>query len=98
MEKAELDEVVDLCARHFVKGMDRKGWLGKIIAENGLDLTGVSDDVIHEILVKTIMKLDDAFKEEIEIEEEEEDFDEDEDEDEDFSEEDEDDEDDEDLG
>jgi hypothetical protein len=74
MDRAELDDLVGLCAKRFVKGMDRKGWLGEIMAESGLDPSGVTDDEVHEILVKTIMKLEDAFEEEIEIEQEEEGF------------------------
>jgi hypothetical protein len=79
MGKTEYDEIIDLAAKHFVKIMDKKDWLGKALEEKGFDLAEISDDEAHTILLKSILKLYDAFEEDIEIEEEEE-LDEDEDE------------------
>jgi hypothetical protein len=87
MEKSEYDEVVDLCAKHLVKEMAKEDWLGKTLVGNGFDLSEVSEEDAHAILIRTIIKLYNAFEEDIEIEEEEEDIDE-EDEDEDEDEED----------
>lgn len=84
MEKTVFDEVIELSAKHFIKEMDKDDWLGKALEKNGFDLAEVSEEEVHEILIKTLVKLYDAFEEEIELEEEEEDSEaEDEDEDED---------------
>lgn len=72
MGKTEYDEIIDLSAKYFVQVMDRKDWLGKTLEDKGFDLAEISDDEIHTILLKSILKLYDAFEEDIEIEEEEE--------------------------
>jgi len=73
MEKSVFDEVIDLSVKHFVKDMSKAGWLGQSLEKNGFDLAEVSEDEAHLILIRTLVKLYDAFEEEIEMEEEEED-------------------------
>jgi hypothetical protein len=80
MQKTVFDEVIELSVEHFVKEMSKGDWLGKALEKNGFDLSEVSDEEVHDILIKTLVKLYDAFEEEIELEEEEEDSDEEEDE------------------
>lgn len=72
MGKTEYAEIIDLSAKHFVKAMDKKDWLGKTLEEHGFDLAEISEDEIHTILLKSILRLYDVFEEDIEIEEEEE--------------------------
>jgi hypothetical protein len=89
MSKPEFDEIIDLGAKYFSNQMTLKGWLGKTLEDNGFDLTDITEEDINAILVRTILKLNDAYEEEIEFEEDQE-YESEEDEDEDSMEEDED--------
>ena len=70
MEKSVFDEVIEFSVKHFVKEMGKESWLGKALEKNGFDLSEVSDEETHEIMIRTLVKLYDAFEEEIELEEE----------------------------
>jgi hypothetical protein len=93
MIKSEYDEIIELSAKHFSDQMELDGWLGVQMEKLGFDLSEISENVVHEIFLKTLIKLKDENEEELELEEdeeydaeddeeeEEEDFDEDDDED-----------------
>jgi hypothetical protein len=72
MGNAEFDEVIELFARHIVKETEGEGWLEGILEKKGFDLSEISEEDRHSILVKTILMLYDEFEEDIEAEEEEE--------------------------
>ena len=66
MEKSDLDEIVESSARHFIEQMDINGWLGTVLGSNGSDISEISQEDIHAIVVRTIIKLHDEYDEEIE--------------------------------
>jgi hypothetical protein len=82
MIKSEYDEIIELSAKHFSDQMELDGWLGVQMEKLGFDLSEVSENVVHEIFLKTLIKLKDENEEELELEEDEEYEDDDEDEEE----------------
>ncbi len=82
MIKSEYDEIIELSAKHFSDQMELDGWLGAQMEKLGFDLSEISGSVVHEIFLKTLIKLKDENEEELELEEDEEYEDDDEDEEE----------------
>lgn len=72
MANAEFDEIIELFAKHIIKEIDKDGWLGNALEKKGFDLSDITDEDTHSILIKTILMLYDEFEEDIELEEEEE--------------------------
>jgi len=66
MEKSDLDEIVKSSARHFIEQMDINGWLGTALGGDARDISGISQEDIHTIVVRTIIRLHDEYDEEIE--------------------------------
>ena len=72
MGSEEFDEIIELFVKHIIKEIDKDDWLGNALEKKGFELSEITDEDTHSILVKTILKLYDEFEEDIEIEEEEE--------------------------
>jgi len=69
MDKPEYDEIIETGAKYFTDQMTMKGWLGKTLAGKGFDIENISDDDIHSIMVRTILKLYETWEEDVENEE-----------------------------
>lgn len=72
MENVEYDEIIELFAKHIIKEINKDDWLGNALEKHGFDLSEITNEDTHGILIKTILKLYDEFEEDIELEEEEE--------------------------
>jgi hypothetical protein len=75
MNKSELDGIVDASAERFVGQMGLKGRLGSALESGGHDASELSQEQIHSILVRTIIKLYDEYAVDIENERDQEDED-----------------------
>jgi hypothetical protein len=71
MGDAEFDEIIEYFAKHIIKEIEKDNWLGNALEKKGFDLSEISDEDTHYILIKTILMLYDEFEEDIELEEEE---------------------------